>query len=129
MQNHNIFTTFFVKKSQFFSWIQSCRQENNAKPQQFHELSHFSRQIIFHYFSNFPKFQKKFAPELLMIIFFTFQVFNLGDYRRSMESKYSSHEIFNPENQDGLAFREKICEQGLKQFQEFFSFITKNHNF
>ena len=38
-----------------------------------------------------------------------------------MESKYSSHEIFNPENQDGLAFREKICEAGLQDVLEWLS--------
>ena len=30
-----------------------------------------------------------------------------------MESTYSSHEVFNPENAEGRAFREKICEDGL----------------
>ena len=49
------------------------------------------------------------------------KVFNLGDYCRSMESKYSSHKTFNPENQDGLAFREKICEQGLQDVLEWLS--------
>ena len=49
------------------------------------------------------------------------KVFNLGDYRRKMENKYSSHEIFNPENEEGLAFREKICEKGLQDVLEWLS--------
>ena len=49
------------------------------------------------------------------------KVFNLGDYRRKMEERYSSHEIFNPENEEGLAFREKICEKGLQDVLEWLS--------
>ena len=37
----------------------------------------------------------------------------MGDYRRRMESKYSNHELFNPENAEGRALREKVCEDGL----------------
>jgi 6-phosphofructo-2-kinase/fructose-2,6-biphosphatase 2 len=42
------------------------------------------------------------------------KVFNLGDYRRRMETKYSNHEVFNPENAEGRALREKVCEDGLQ---------------
>ncbi len=50
-----------------------------------------------------------FFPDILIL-----QVFNLGDYRRKMESKYSNHELFNPANEAGLALREKVCDEGLK---------------
>jgi len=51
------------------------------------------------------------------------KVFNLGDYRRRMENKYSNHEIFNPENAEGRALREKVCEDGL---QDVLDWLEKN---
>jgi len=47
------------------------------------------------------------------------KVFNLGDYRRRMESQYSNHELFNPENAEGRALREKVCEDGLQDVLEW----------
>ena len=41
-------------------------------------------------------------------------MFNLGDYRRRYASKYSNHELFNPENPEGRALRDKVCEEGLQ---------------
>ena len=38
----------------------------------------------------------------------------MGDYRRRMETKYSTHELFNPENAEGRALREKVCEDGIQ---------------
>jgi len=52
------------------------------------------------------------------------KVFNLGDYRRRLENKYSSHEIFNPDNAEGRAFREKICEDGLQDVLDW----LENHD-
>merc|ERR1712223_430043 len=51
------------------------------------------------------------------------KVFNLGDYRRRLENKYSSHEIFNPDNAEGRALREKVCEDGL---QDVLDWLEKN---
>lgn len=50
------------------------------------------------------------------------KVFNLGDYRRRMESKYSDHELFNPDNKEGLRLREQVCEEGL---QDAFDWLEK----
>jgi len=41
------------------------------------------------------------------------KVFNLGDYRRE-EDKYSNHELFNPDNEEGLRLRERVCGRGLE---------------
>jgi len=40
-------------------------------------------------------------------------VFNLGDYRRQEDGKYSNHELFNPNNSKGRELRERVCERGL----------------
>ena len=42
-----------------------------------------------------------------------FQVFNLGDYRREEDGKYSNHEFFNPDNKEGRELRERVCQRGL----------------
>lgn len=41
-------------------------------------------------------------------------MFNLGDYRRRLEAKYSTHEFFNPDNEEGRRLREQVCEEGLQ---------------
>ena len=38
---------------------------------------------------------------------------NLGDYRRKC-TNYQDHNIFSPDNADGLRIRNQVCEEGLK---------------
>ncbi len=44
---------------------------------------------------------------------------NLGDYRRQ-QSTYNNHNLFDPNNEEGLRIRQQVCEQGL---QDAFSYI------
>jgi len=41
------------------------------------------------------------------------KVFNLGDYRREEDGKYSNHQLFNPDNKEGRELRERVCARGL----------------
>lgn len=41
------------------------------------------------------------------------KVFNLGEYRRKLESQYSDHSYFDPHNEKGAQMREQICQMGL----------------
>ena len=47
-------------------------------------------------------------------IHLSLQVFNLGDYRREEDGQYTSHELFNPDNQVGRELRERVCQRGLE---------------
>jgi len=47
------------------------------------------------------------------------KVFNLGDYRRkeavkAKENVYTNHCVFDPENKEGRAMRERVCHLGLE---------------
>ncbi len=42
----------------------------------------------------------------------------MGDYRRKCQS-YDSHNVFSPDNPDGVQMREKIAEQGLEDAMRF----------
>ena len=41
------------------------------------------------------------------------QVYNLGDYRRKIQPKYAGNDIFSPDNKEGNALRERVCNEGL----------------
>ena len=46
-------------------------------------------------------------------------MFNLGDYRRkeavkAKENVYTNHCVFDPENKEGRAMRERVCHLGLE---------------
>ena len=43
----------------------------------------------------------------------TSQVYNLGDYRRKIQPKYAGNDIFSPDNKEGNALRERVCNEGL----------------
>lgn len=41
------------------------------------------------------------------------KVYNLGDYRRKIQPKYAGNDIFSPDNKEGNALRERVCNEGL----------------
>lgn len=50
---------------------------------------------------------------------FIFQVFNLGEYRRTIESQYSDHSYFDPKNEKGALMREQICQLGIEDVLKY----------
>ena len=40
-------------------------------------------------------------------------MYNLGDYRRKIHPKYAGNDIFSPDNKEGNALRERVCNEGL----------------
>ena len=40
-------------------------------------------------------------------------MYNLGDYRRKIQPKYAGNDIFSPDNKEGNALRERVCNEGL----------------